>query len=67
MANLDSRLKALEKTAPVEKLPFKVVIGQVNEDRSEVLARLGRPDEDITLWIVLVRDGKKPLLLEKLN
>ena len=67
MASLDSRLKALEKTAPGPKLPFKIVIGQLNENKAEVLARLGRPAEDINLWVVLVRDGKKPLLLEQLH
>ena len=67
MASLDSRLKILEKTAPSPKLPYRVVIGAVNEDKSEVLARIGRPDEDINLWVVLVCDGKKPLMLEQLH
>ena len=67
MASLDARLTQLEKCKPTKKLPFKVVISQLNEDRAEVLGRIGRPAEDITLWIVLVRDGKKPLLLEQLH
>ena len=67
MASLDARLKMLEKVKPVEKLPFRIIVGGVNEERAEVLARLGRPKQDINLWVVLVRDGKKRLMLEQLT